>query len=133
MPSPYQWNDSYSVNVRVIDQQHQTLFSMISELHDAMLAKKANGVIEKVLNGLVNYTKTHFRDEEGMLAKAKYPELPQHKAIHDGFVAKAAELQQKYKAGSLVLSIETLNFLGSWIRDHILVMDRKYSAYLAPK
>jgi hemerythrin len=133
MPSPYQWNDSYSVNVRVIDQQHQTLFSMISELHDAMLAKKANGVIEKVLTGLVNYTKTHFRDEEGMLAKAKYPELPQHKVIHDGFVAKAAELQRKYKAGSLVLSIETLNFLGSWIRDHILVMDRKYSAYLAPK
>jgi hemerythrin-like metal-binding protein len=68
-----------------------------------------------------------------MLAKAKYPELPQHKVIHDGFVAKAAELQRKYKAGSLVLSIETLNFLGSWIRDHILVMDRKYSAYLAPK
>jgi hemerythrin-like metal-binding protein len=133
MASPYQWNDSYSVNIRIIDQQHQTLFSLINELHDAMLAKKANVVIEKVLAGLVTYTKTHFRDEEAMLAKAKYPELVQHKAIHDGFVAKAADLQQKHKAGSLVLSIETLSFLGSWIRDHILVMDKKYSVYLANK
>ena len=133
MPSPYQWNDSYSVNVRAIDQQHKALFSLITELHDAMLASKASQVMGKILNGLVNYTKTHFRDEEMMLAKVKYPELNRHKAIHDGFIAKASEFQTKLKAGNLALSIETLHFLGDWIKNHILVMDKNYSAYLADK
>jgi hemerythrin len=133
MASPYQWNDTYSVKIKEVDQQHKMLFSMVNELHESMLAGKANNVMEKVLTGLVNYTKTHFRDEESFLAKAGYPELPRHKAIHEGFVAKAVEFQEKLKSGSFVLSIETLRFLGDWIKNHILVMDQQYSSFLAQK
>jgi hemerythrin len=133
MGSLYEWKDSYSVKVNQIDQQHKTLFSLINDLHSAMKLGKAGDVVAKTLEGLISYTKTHFRDEEAMLSKAKYPLLPQHKAIHDGFIAKIVELQQKSKSGNLSLSIEMLQFLGEWIKNHILQTDRQYSAFLSAK
>jgi len=129
----YEWRDSYSVNINKIDQQHKKLFSLINDLHEAMKRGKAKDVIAATLAGLVDYTKTHFLEEESLLAKANYAQLPQHKAIHDGFVSKIAEFQGKHKSGNIALSIETLQFLGDWIKNHILQTDKQYSAFLAAK
>jgi hypothetical protein len=35
------WSTEYSVAVEVIDKQHQQLFAMLNELHDAMKAARA--------------------------------------------------------------------------------------------
>ena len=38
------WNDSFSVNVAVIDQQHKKLVDMINDLNDAMKQGKGKDV-----------------------------------------------------------------------------------------
>jgi len=54
----------------------------------------------------------------------------QHQASHDGFVAKAAELQQKFKTGNLTLSVDTLTYPGDWVKKHILETDKNMGAFL---
>jgi len=51
-----QWNDSLSVNVGMIDKQHQKLVGMINELNDAMRQGKGKDILGKTLNELVAYT-----------------------------------------------------------------------------
>jgi hemerythrin len=54
------WNDSLSVKVAEIDEQHKKLIAMINELNDAMRLGKGKDVLGKIVNGLVTYTTTHF-------------------------------------------------------------------------
>ena len=133
MASPFTWNDTYSVKINAIDLQHKKLFSLIDELHNAMMTGKASDIMGKTLAGLVDYTKTHFKDEEAMLTKVKYPDIVKHKGIHDELVKKATEFEQKFKSGKLTISIEILQFLGDWIKNHIMNKDQQYATFIASK
>jgi Hemerythrin len=51
----------YSVGVKVMDQQHKRLVALVNELFEAMQRGSGNQGAAKVLRGLLDYTRTHFR------------------------------------------------------------------------
>ena len=73
------WNDSLSVNVAEIDQQHRKLIAMINELNDAMKIGKGKDVLGGIVNSLISYTATHFKTEEKYFAQFGYPDTEDHK------------------------------------------------------
>ncbi len=125
------WQDSYSVKVREIDDQHKQLFQLINELHDAMKAGQARGLMAKVLDRLIQYTRLHFSEEEEMLAKASYAEFVPHVALHRGFTERVEKFAREFKAGNVVITVDVMNFLQEWLVNHIMKVDQKYSACLA--
>lgn len=129
----FTWNDSYSVNIKILDEQHKKLFAMIDELHNAMSSGKGKEVIGNVLDEMLEYTKTHFTTEEKLLEKYHYPRLSAQQKEHAAFVQKVSEMQQKMKAGSLTLSIEVSQFLKDWLTKHILGSDKEYGQFLVEK
>ncbi len=122
------WNDTYSVKVKEIDLQHKKLVDIINELFDAMKAGKGNTVIDKLLDELVKYTKYHFSAEENYMRKFKFDQSDIQEAQHKQFVAKINDFIEQYKANRLTLSIEMMNFLKDWLINHIVKMDKQYSA-----
>jgi hemerythrin len=124
------WSDSYTVNSAPIDAQHKKLFGLINDLHDAMLQGKGKDILGTTLDALMDYTKVHFSAEEQMLEKLKYPELDVQKAEHAIFIKKITEMQTLQKTGKLVLTMPVLEFLKSWLSNHILKNDKKYSTYI---
>lgn len=70
------WNSSYSVGVKSLDGQHTALFEILNDLHTAMMKGQAQTLTGPLLRKLIDYTRTHFTAEEGMLAAAKYQALP---------------------------------------------------------
>lgn len=127
------WNDSFSVNVKEIDQQHQKLISMINELHDAMSQGKGKDVMGKIVNGLFSYTATHFKTEEKYFDQFGYPETDSHKKEHIAFVQKVTHFKEGYEKGNVGLSIEVMFFLSDWLKDHIKITDMKYSTFFNEK
>ena len=127
------WSTEYSVEVESIDKQHQQLFSMLNDLHDAMKAGKGAQLAPRVLKKLVDYTCEHFAWEEALMAKAHYPELARHKAEHDKLTGEVAKLVQDVESGKTVVSMKLLQFLRSWLQDHIAGVDKKYTSYLSPR
>ena len=59
----FEWSDDYKIGISEIDNQHKKLFAMAYELNKAMLERKANDILEKLLNDLMTYTQTHFQEE----------------------------------------------------------------------
>jgi len=125
------WNEKMSVGVVALDNEHKTLLSMVNELYDAIQAGKANDVLSRVLEGLVAYTANHFRHEEDLFSRTNYPFAAQHKREHEDLARQVLEMQAKVNGGATgTLSLEALNFLKSWLINHIQGSDRRYGAHL---
>jgi len=122
------WDSTYSVGVVEIDQQHQKLFAMIGELYDAMKAGKGKDVTGKILDGLAEYTVTHFATEEKYFNEFHYEETVRHKQAHKAFVEKVKQFQEQFKNGHATVTLELLNFLTTWLTEHIKVTDKRYEA-----
>jgi len=125
----FNWDMKYSVGVKMFDDQHKKLFDIINNLFDAMKEGKSKEILGSILDRLLDYTLTHFKDEENVMAKHNYPALDQQKQQHKIFTDKIASLSADHKAGKMVLSIEISNFLKDWLINHIQGIDRQYSEF----
>jgi len=125
------WNDSYSVGVKTIDQQHSGLFSILNELHAAMMKGQAQSVVGPLLDKLVKYTQQHFAYEERMMDAAKYPGLATHRAHHADLTRQVGDFMARYKRGDGTVNIQLLRFLRDWLTGHIQHEDKQYGPFLA--
>jgi len=128
-----QWDKSFSVNVAEIDKQHLGLVEMINELNEAMRQGKGKDVLGKIISGLVNYTVTHFETEEKYFDQFGYASAFSHKKEHTDFTKKVAEFKSGFDSGKLMLSIEVMDFLSTWLQNHIKGSDMKYGPFFNEK
>ena len=126
----FTWSDTYSVGAPGIDAQHKKLFDLINSLHEAMSQGKGKEALGKILDGLMDYTRVHFSDEEKMLEKVNYPDLAIQRTQHAAFVKKISDLQTDYKNGKVTMTLPMMEFLKDWLLNHILKVDKKYESYL---
>ncbi|MGA7339275.1 MAG: bacteriohemerythrin [Terracidiphilus sp.] len=124
------WNDSYSVGVRTVDNQHSVLFSLINELHAAMETGQAKSMTGPILRKLLNYTRDHFAAEEAMMAASKYPGLAQHQIKHRDLTKQVEEFEARFERGEGTINIQLLGFLRDWLTNHIQHSDKEYSPWL---
>ncbi|MDH5397882.1 MAG: bacteriohemerythrin [Cyclobacteriaceae bacterium] len=123
------WDDSYSVEVSTIDDQHKKLIELVNQLYDAMRKGQDLIIIGEVIDELIHYTKTHFAYEEAYFEKFGFEKKEEHKAEHKDFVREVEEFKNKFKEGKITLSIEVLQFLSGWLFTHIKGSDKDYITY----
>jgi hemerythrin len=121
-----QWNESLSVSINEIDTQHRKLFALINELDQAQHQGKGKEVVGKIVNGLISYTREHFKNEEDYFDRHNYPDAASHKKAHMEFVAKVTEFRDNLLKNKIGLSMDLMQFLSEWLKKHILVIDMKY-------
>jgi len=124
------WDTSYSVSVKSCDTEHQKLFDLINQLHEAMKLGQGRTIVAPIVHELEKYTQTHFRAEEALLQSAQYPKLDHHRLQHQKFVAQVKQFKDDLNAGSIGSSIAVLTFLKDWLAEHIKQTDKMYSEYL---
>ena len=120
------WGKQYSVNVPQMDHQHQHLVNMINELHDAMETGRGKNAVGPIINRMITYTQSHFRDEERFLQSIGFRDLPRQMQEHKVFVAKVTEFKKSFDSGAASLTPKVLGFLQSWLMDHIQHSDAEY-------
>ena len=129
----FEWKNSYSLGIPSIDAQHQTLFGIGAELYAAMTAGQAKTAINRILERLVQYTRSHFAHEERLMRQNNYPQFAAHKAEHDQLTAQVAAFQAELAGGRATISVQLLRFLRDWLEKHIQESDRRYAPYLVGK
>ena len=83
-----------------------------------------------ILSFLRSYTVDHFQMEETYMKEKGYPGLESHRVLHHALIEQVMELEDKYAAGSMTLSIMTMHFLKDWLTNHIQNEDRKLAVFL---
>jgi hemerythrin-like metal-binding protein len=123
------WNESFSVSVREIDEQHKKLADMLNELDQARREGDEKAVLKRILVESVTYATTHFRTEEKYFAQFGYPDTQNHKREHANFLKRTALFIEEFESGKKELTADVMDFLGEWWRDHILGADKRYSRF----
>jgi hemerythrin-like metal-binding protein len=125
-----EWSDKYIVGISTFDNQHKRLAGYINELHDAMLAGKGSVALGEILQGLIEYTKTHFKAEEELMSHHGYDKLDAHKDEHEELTQQVLDFQHQFKSGEAVLSVPIMQFLKEWLTHHIMETDKDYGPFL---
>ncbi len=124
------WNSKYSVGVKSLDGQHTVLFDTLNDLHAAMMKGQAQTMTGPILRKLVDYTRTHFKAEEGMLAASKYPGLAAHCKLHADLMKQVEDYSARFERGEITLNLHLINFLRDWLTNHIQKTDHEYGPWL---
>jgi hemerythrin len=127
------WDESFSVNIDTIDEQHKRLIAMLNEFYDNIESKSSKENIGHLLSKMKGYTVHHFQAEEWYLKQYNYPEYDHHKGLHNEFIEKVTDIEKRFREGELVLSFEITDFLKNWLKNHIKGTDRRYSEFLIEK
>lgn len=125
------WLDSYSTGIEEIDNQHRQIVEYINQLSVAF-NRTDMAAVGEVLDGLVDYTMSHFAFEESLLEEAGYPLANAHKKIHEMFIRRVDKLQEAFKAGEEV-TVEFYTLLKRWLIQHIQRDDMAYASRVKAK
>ncbi len=120
-----QWDERYNVGVGEIDAQHRRLVAHLNELHDAMNAGHADAHLHAILGGLATYTAEHFATEERYMESIACPNLGEHRREHERLTRQVGNYRAKLETGEVAFTSELLDFLITWLLDHIQGMDQK--------
>lgn len=119
-----QWGPELNTGIDVIDNQHRRIVQFINQLNDVKAAGDRR-ILGEVIEGMVDYTLSHFAFEETLMADAKYPFLHGHQKIHEIFVARVNKFRDRFLAGEEV-GDELHGLLVRWLIQHIQNDDAAY-------
>ncbi len=126
----FTWNESYSLKIDTIDEQHKKLFEIISDFYYKLREDDKQAYVA-LFTSLIDYTKYHFKTEEALFAKYDYPGTEDHLEEHRKFHDKVAYVKDKYEHGGIVIPTEITSYLRDWLMAHINGSDKKYAKYFS--
>lgn len=115
------WHDTFSVGVRIIDDQHQQLFTLVNELIIAVNTQQQDEVLDRILHAVLAYTEMHFRTEEELLKI--HQQFKAHCDLHQQFTENVSELTVEFANDKTAAATRLLNNLTDWLQNHILKTD----------
>jgi len=126
----FRWLDEHSVHIAEFDEDHKRLFDTINELDAAVRDKEPPATIDRILDKLVNYAISHVGAEEALMEKHGFPGLAEHKTHHALFRRKVAGFAVDHQADPSGVPAELFDFMKTWLKTHVLEMDRLYAPFL---
>lgn len=133
--SRIEWTDEFKLGLPAIDADHKELLEVCNQFLDAVQAGEPVSALATILDRMILRTRAHFLAEERMLDRHNYPGLVVHKAEHERLLLQAEILKARYTDTAQAeeirhLTMETADFLQTWLLDHIRTNDRPYRPFL---
>ena len=126
-----EWQDSYSVGVDELDDQHMVLIDMINYLHNI---ESEGGDLTEVMKSLSWYVRDHFALEEKLMREAGYADIDEHIAGHRKFQEWFNSVQADMQAGKTdpkFLAKSIGEHLVDWLKNHITKDDMDYKGIIS--
>jgi hemerythrin-like metal-binding protein len=122
-----EWNESLSLGVNEIDEQHMMLVYRLNDLSEALDEEEDTDSLYKTFNFLIDYADYHFTAEEKFMLEHNYPRYDYHKEKHGEYVNAVKNLAQSLLNDGVTSELKSqVNvFLVNWLIDHIQGIDQE--------
>lgn len=129
----FHWDESYSVGIEQIDDQHRALLEMINRLDDAVSGGSDTNIVIDLLRALREYAVYHFATEEELMLAGGHDRerYRRHKAEHKEFVEQLERFGENLENGvSHAVAASLLEYLVQWLMEHVLGLDKEAGRFL---
>lgn len=124
------WKECYATKIISLDKEHQRLVELINQLYEAICQKRSDELMLPIFDQLLDYTKQHFVHEEAVLEEYNYPDLEQQREQHQKLTEQVSAYLQRLGSGENLEAKDVMNFLRTWLLQHIVEYDLPYGPYL---
>lgn len=137
MANKFEWESEYSLNITLIDEQHQNFFKIANHIEELAEHEEIDRQeIIAVIGELLNYSLYHFSVEEELFYSLEYPERTAHIEAHNAFRLRSGQFMERTMDENLnakELAEEVAEYVIGWLTGHILVVDKKYAPFFKEK
>lgn len=123
-------NDTCSIGVRAMDDQHGILMDTMNELRQALARGAGREQLREVLDRLIEFTRMHFWSEEQLMEQSAFPGLAEHRSEHHGMLAQMIQSAHRVQYGEGARMRPLVDFLCNWFAEHIENLDRHFGVWL---
>ena len=127
----FRWSRELSIGIPRIDREHRGLIDLAAKMHAAMLRGAGKSMLEGLLDALQSYALEHFAHEEELMRSVGYPGIHGHAQTHRDFGERVRKMRRRAAHGERTMTLELLQFMVTWIRDHIAASDRRIAEFIA--
>jgi len=130
-----QWTDAMLNGVAEIDQQHRILVDTLIEATVKLTGAASGPLFDRITRDLLAYAIYHFNTEEQLMREYGYAdaapeEAKMHLAEHRRFSQRVVALRAEAREGSQDTRDALLAFLGDWLTNHILTIDKHLGQFI---
>ena len=127
-----QWQSTYSVGIKLVDEQHMELIKLTNKLFNNCMAgrEKSRATFLSTIHSAVDYVGYHFSTEEKLMERINYPHFIAHKKEHATFVREVFNKVEEFKTNKVLAPLTFVYFLRDWVLHHIAVNDKKMGDYI---
>lgn len=128
----FTWTKDLETGNAQIDAEHKELIRAINNLITACSAGNGRNELNRTMDFLEQYTKTHFQHEQTLQLQSGYPDYANHKKYHEGFIKVVDNLSARLKSegASIMLVGEINRQLAGWLVNHIKNEDVKVAKHI---
>ena len=121
-----QWTESLHLGDAATDANHEAFCALLNAVADA-----SDAAFVPALDAFIEHTEVHFAEENAWMEAAAFPPVHCHRNEHDNVLALCREVCKRAAAGEMELGRRLVAELPAWFADHVDVMDRMMTTYLA--
>jgi hemerythrin len=127
----FDFDKEFRLGIDVIDTVHVKLVDMLNEVHSLLSEGKKEEARRYFAVTLSSYVNEHFANEEKFMESIGYPQIAEHKKIHENYKKSFQELIPQIESIDETAFRNALSDSFTWIISHIGKTDRKYANFLA--
>ncbi len=121
----YVWKDEYNTGNDKIDDQHRLIFDAASLLSDAVKQVKEEEILNQSFDLLLQYTNTHFTDEEEYYEEIGSSLLARQKDEHQRLLNELREMWHEKRHGSSDAGTDLDHWMERRLIPHIIAEDTR--------
>jgi hemerythrin len=125
------WSSTFSVGIKLIDDQHKGLLDMVNDMFNHVYGSMAEeeAYSTEIIQKAVSYVKVHFSTEEKIMKHTNFPGYLEHKKAHDTFILTVVDYIKGFDTDKKFVLSDFTRFLKEWVLTHIAIMDKQYFTY----
>lgn len=128
-----EWEDTLSVGIDSIDNQHRHLIDLINNLYTTVISSNSHLIIGPLLIELLEYVYIHILTEEAYFDKYQFPDKIAHSRLHTEFIHRIYTLQEHLSNANKPITIDDIKLIKDWFILHIMKQDIVYATFIKNK